>query len=148
MRRDGSVYDTKQHSSLIYRQLHPDGHHLHLEEHLHMHANMHIKKNIRQKKVYMEKHGNTLKLGDHSISHRQWGRLLQAECGTAGSSASVCRWLAHLGGPGGGVLWLRCCLRPGWADLQAAWGHVPGILPEQPGGGQNSHTAAACTSGV
>lgn len=30
-------------------------------------------------------------------------------------------------------------------DLQ---GHLPGILPEQLGGGQNSHSAAACTSGV
>lgn len=39
-------------------------------------------------------------------------------------------------------------LEPARADLQAAQGHVPGILPEQPGGGQNSHTAAAATSGV
>lgn len=40
------------------------------------------------------------------------------------------------------------------AVLPGAWfgpdlqGHVPGILPEQLGGGQNSHSAAACTSGV
>lgn len=30
-----------------------------------------------------------------------------------GSSASVCRWPVCFGGPGGGVLWLRCCLEPG-----------------------------------
>lgn len=67
---------------------------------------------------------------------------------SVGSSASVCRWPNFFGGPGGGVLWLRYCLRPGWADLQAAWGHVLGILPMQPGGGQSSHSAAAGTSGV
>lgn len=30
-----------------------------------------------------------------------------------GSSASVCRWPVCFGGPGGGGLWLRCCLEPG-----------------------------------
>lgn len=30
-----------------------------------------------------------------------------------GSSASACRWPVCFGGPGGGVLWLWCCLEPG-----------------------------------
>lgn len=44
MRRDGSIYDTELHSSMIYRQLYHDGHHLHVEEHLHIHANIQLKK--------------------------------------------------------------------------------------------------------
>lgn len=62
MRRDGSIYDTELHSSMIYRQLYHDGHHLHVEEHLHIHANIQLKKKKtargKKKKVYMEKGGN------------------------------------------------------------------------------------------
>lgn len=41
------------------------------------------------------------------------GSLLQTLLDRVGSEASVCRWPACFGGPGGGVLWLRCCLEPG-----------------------------------
>lgn len=48
-----------------------------------------------------------------SIPRTQRGSLLQTLLDTAGSSASVCRWPVWFGGPGGGLLWLRCCLEPG-----------------------------------
>lgn len=48
-----------------------------------------------------------------SVPRTQRGSLLQTLLDTAGSSASVCRWPVWFGGPGGGLLWLRCCLEPG-----------------------------------
>lgn len=56
MSRDSSVYDTKLHSSVVCRQLYPDGHHQLLEEHACKHSKK-KKKNKRQKKVYMGKGG-------------------------------------------------------------------------------------------
>lgn len=52
-RRDGSVYDTRLHSSLIWRQLYGGEHHVRLEERA-----KHTLKKQEAEKVYMEKGGH------------------------------------------------------------------------------------------
>jgi len=155
MRRGGSIYDTELHSSPIYT-----GSRTLMLSLICIYRNTYAcvrtstlenkkkkellkKRACARKMMVIRKEGRLLQLiqaggGYYRLNAAQWARRRPSVAGRP----------RFLGVRAEGFLWLRCCLRPGGADLQAAWGHATGILPEQPGGGQSSHTAAACTSGV